>query len=54
MNNWFIDEHGTHWTRCEIVGTMFGVTTVRLYTGEQCTGKARKGHYGLLVEQDGK
>jgi hypothetical protein len=48
-DNWYIV--GNHWTRCEIISNVLGLTTVRLYNeGGTRTGKARRGLYGLLVE----
>lgn len=46
--NWYIE--GNHWILCEILSNMFGIATVKLYTGEKRTGKPRKGLYGLLVD----
>ena len=51
--NWFILASGDHWIRCEVMSHVFGVATVRLYTGEKRRGKARKGLYGLIVEEGG-
>lgn len=48
MKDWYIK--GSHWTLCEVVSNLLGRATVRLYTGETRTGRARKGLYGLLVD----
>lgn len=37
--NWYII--GTHWILCEVLSNRLGVATVRLYSGETVTGKAR-------------
>jgi hypothetical protein len=37
--------------RCEIISrSLFGLILVELYTGEQVTGKARPGLFGLLID----
>jgi hypothetical protein len=53
-DNWYIV--GNKWMRCEIVGKTFGgIVTVKLYNDPLGTdlrqGRARKGLYGLLVEE---
>jgi hypothetical protein len=52
MKDWFLIDGGRHWISCQLVSNVFGVATVKLYTGETKTGTARKGLFGWLV--DGK
>jgi hypothetical protein len=48
--NWYIADGGKHWIRCEVLSNLMGTATVRLYTGETCRGKSRKGLFGWLVD----